>query len=270
MTFLVAFQTEVLDWLSTVDPSANHNVARKAHQPQTGSWFLNSHDYVSWYNDPDLLMWLHGLPGAGKTILCSTVIEDIKQRNETSRDTRYAYFYFDFRDRSKQTVEGMLRSLLRQLSSFDTSLPRSVAELHRAHARQGHQPTQEALVNTLHSIAERTGRAFIVIDALDECVELDEALDLLLALTDNSHSRLSVFVTSRELDDIREAIKDVSPDKVKHISIQSRKDNADIELFIRTQVEKNRRLRKWRNQKSQIIQALGDGAHGMYACMTSS
>jgi hypothetical protein len=75
-------------------------------------------------------------------------------------------------------MEGMLRSLLRQLTSFETSLPRSVVELHRAHARQGHQPTQEVLVDTLYSITEHTERNFIVIDALDEFAELDEALDL--------------------------------------------------------------------------------------------
>jgi hypothetical protein len=264
--FPASFQREVLDWLSTVDPSANHNAARKAHQPRTGSWFLDSNEYLSWYKAPDMLLWLHGLPGAGKTVLCSTVIEDIKRRNENSVDARCAYFYFDFRDRSKQTVEGMLRSVLRQLASYEASLPRSIAEIHRAHARQGHQPTQEALIDTLYSIAERTHRTFIVIDALDECTELDEALDLLLALVDGSRTILSILVTSRELDDIGEALKDVPPHKLKHMSIQNRRDNADIDLFIRTQVEKNRKLRRWRNQKSQIINVLSDGAHGMYEC----
>jgi ankyrin repeat domain-containing protein 50 len=253
MTFLAAFLTEVLDWLSTIDPSANHNLARKAHQPQTGSWFLESHDYTSWRKNPDSPIWLHGLPGAGKAALCSTVIEEIKQKSEAFRDARCASFYFDFRDRSKQTVEGMLRSLLRQLSSFETSLPISVADLHRAQARQGHQPTQEGLVETLYSISEPTDRNFIVIDAFDECAELDEALDLLIALTDNSHTKLSVLVTSRESDDIGEAIKDVPLDKVMRMSIQNRKDNANIDPFIRTQVEKSCKLRRLRNQKSQVI-----------------
>lgn len=211
-----------------------------------------------------MLMWLHGLPGAGKTVLCSSVIEDIRQKCEDFHNARCAYFYFDFRDKSKQSVEGMLRSLLRQLSSYDTSLPKLVADLHRAHARQGHQPTQEALIDTLCSIAQETERTFIIIDALDECAELDEALDLLLALTDASCATLSILVTSRELDDIGAAIKDVPAEKLKHVSIQNRKDNADIDLFIRTQVEKNRKLRRWRRQKSQIIKVLGNGAQGMY------
>jgi hypothetical protein len=187
-------------------------------------------------------------------------------REEISFDARCAYFYFDFRDRSNQTVEGMLRSVLRQLASYEASLPRSVAELHRAHARQGHQPTQEALVDTLYSITERTHRTFIVIDALDECAELDEALDLLLSLVDDSRTNLSILITSRELDDIGEATKDVPSHKLKQISIQTGRDNTDIDLFIRTQIEKNRKLRRWRKQKSQIIKALSDGARGMYDC----
>jgi type II secretory pathway predicted ATPase ExeA len=178
-------------------------------------------------------MWLHGLPGAGKTVLCSTVIEGIKQRNENSFDARLAYFYFDFRDRSKQTVERMLRSVLRQLASYEASLPRSVAELHRAHARQGHQPTQEALMDTFYSIVERTHRTFIVIDALDECAELDEALDLLLSLVDDSRTNLSILVTSRELDDIGEAIKDIPSHKLKQMSIQNRRDNTQRKVWSR-------------------------------------
>jgi hypothetical protein len=132
-----------------------------------------------------------------------------------------------------------------------------------AHARQGHQPTQEALRETIYSTARRTIRTFVVIDALDECAEIDDALDLLLGLTDTSYTKLSALVTSRELNDIGEAIKVVSSGKVKHMSIQNRKDNADIDLFIRTQVEKIRKLCRWRNQKSQTIQVLSNGARGM-------
>ena len=50
-------------------------------------WFLDPPEYIAWHKAPDMLMWLHELPGAGKTVLCSTVIEDIKQRNELSGET---------------------------------------------------------------------------------------------------------------------------------------------------------------------------------------
>ena len=46
-------------WLSSPDPSKNHNIARKAHHKGTASWFFKSRIYEEWKSSPSFL-WIHG------------------------------------------------------------------------------------------------------------------------------------------------------------------------------------------------------------------
>ncbi|KAG9230959.1 hypothetical protein BJ875DRAFT_339163, partial [Amylocarpus encephaloides] len=56
-----------------------------------------------------------GIPGCGKTILSSTVTEDILNTYANDPGIVVAYFYFDFTDKEKQKSELMVRSLISQL-----------------------------------------------------------------------------------------------------------------------------------------------------------
>ena len=46
-------------WLSSPDPSKNHNIARKAHHKGTASWFFRCRIYEEWKSSPSF-MWIHG------------------------------------------------------------------------------------------------------------------------------------------------------------------------------------------------------------------
>jgi hypothetical protein len=105
------------------DPFTNHENALSKHELGTGSWFIESADFISWTTNPNSTLWIHGIPGAGKTILSSTIIENIKALRATKPSHKYIYFYFDFHDHHKQTVTGLLRSLIAQLSVCQPQLP---------------------------------------------------------------------------------------------------------------------------------------------------
>src|SRR2546423_9103116 len=98
-------------WLSPPDPSTNYNRALQQRQKGTGLWFLQSDAFAKWKTQRNSL-WLYGIPGCGKTILSSTIIEDLKR---TFPRQSLLYFYFDFNDTGKQTLESMVRSLISQL-----------------------------------------------------------------------------------------------------------------------------------------------------------
>lgn len=54
-------QQELLQWLSSVDPSKNYNNARSKHKPHTGDWLLkNNDDFEMWKVAPNSLLWLNG------------------------------------------------------------------------------------------------------------------------------------------------------------------------------------------------------------------
>ncbi|KAF8459969.1 hypothetical protein DFH94DRAFT_849315, partial [Russula ochroleuca] len=87
-------------WLSPPDPSTNHKIACDVHHKGTATWFFQGNIYNEWKSTPSLL-WIHGKPGSGKSILCSTIIEDIQVMCDAGQASM-GYFYFDFRDISKQ------------------------------------------------------------------------------------------------------------------------------------------------------------------------
>lgn len=62
-------RSKILNWLSGTDPSTNFNTARKKHEKDTGKWLLHSEKFQSWKKTNGHIMWLYGIPGAGKTIL---------------------------------------------------------------------------------------------------------------------------------------------------------------------------------------------------------
>jgi hypothetical protein len=62
-------QNRILNWLKGSDPSTNFNAARKKHETGTGDWLLQLKDFQSWETGCAPILWLYGIPGAGKTIL---------------------------------------------------------------------------------------------------------------------------------------------------------------------------------------------------------
>lgn len=82
------------------------------------------------------LLWIHGKLGSGKSIICSAIIEYIKTLCKGELASM-AYFYFDFRDITKQTRRNLLPSLLIQLSGCSNSRCDILARLYTAHGTSG-------------------------------------------------------------------------------------------------------------------------------------
>ena len=85
-----------------------------------------------------------------------------------------AYFFFDGRDSQKdfQLHDKLMRSLIWQFSlKCEGRVPKVLVNLY-AHCGNGHQePTLGDLQNTLQTILDGFISAFIILDALDECIE---------------------------------------------------------------------------------------------------
>lgn len=68
---MVREREEALAWLSTFQYQKKHNDVRATRTPETGSWLLENKTFRKWRDDPQSqnVLWCHGTPGAGKTIL---------------------------------------------------------------------------------------------------------------------------------------------------------------------------------------------------------
>ena len=98
-------------WLRPPDPSTNANHARTLRHEGTGAWLLQHPVFESWHAGACRHLWLYGLAGCGKTVLSATILEYLEGENNGLTLS----FCFDFSDTTKQTLDGMLRSLAFQL-----------------------------------------------------------------------------------------------------------------------------------------------------------
>ena len=92
-----------------------------------GAWFFEHDAFKSWYDrhsPSNRVLYVHGKPGAGKTILVSSVIGRILDQAAELRDCScsISYFYFKHDQPDKRTHRSLLRAVLDQLITQETTL----------------------------------------------------------------------------------------------------------------------------------------------------
>ena len=244
--------------MSAPDPRVNQNAASKKCQKDTGGWLLADPAYVDWRDRPNSFLWLQGFAGCGKTILCSTVINDITRHTASRTQAALAFYYFDFTNDVKTKTLSCLRSIILQLAE-QTADTTSLQALQRAYA-MGTPPIQEFL-DVLKSILCKHDRVYVVVDALDECTDQEELFDLLNSIRDWRLECLSILVTSRNEPDIRECLH---PASKQEIYLRNSAVDKDIRRFIIETLQKDKRLQDWSDIFPEIEEALTNGAHGMF------
>lgn len=93
------------------------------------------------------------------------------------------YFYFDFNDVEKQRHEKMIRSLIVQLFSQRAGISQALESLYSSCMNGERQSTYKILLEILHQMLEDFEKTYLVIDALDECVERVELMASIEELT---------------------------------------------------------------------------------------
>ncbi|KAK7731268.1 hypothetical protein SLS57_001204 [Botryosphaeria dothidea] len=169
---------EITRWLSPCDVFANFNKAICERFDGSGKWLFKSDTFWSWMARPKSFLCLRGIPGCGKTILAASIVEYL--------DTECLYFFFDFADKEKQTLDQLLRSLIDQLySRAKLEGPRSVLE--KEYLAGSHQRTTEQLKTILEDMLYRSQGLKIALDTLDECSTKMDVISWLQELPFQKH-----------------------------------------------------------------------------------
>ncbi|KAH6647213.1 hypothetical protein BKA67DRAFT_428602 [Truncatella angustata] len=86
---------EIFKWFECADPSPVHRRNQKLHQPETGRWMVRSLYWSSWLAGVSRCLWLYGMPGAGKTVLMSYLIEETISYCKAfkNKKTTWVYYY---------------------------------------------------------------------------------------------------------------------------------------------------------------------------------
>ena len=252
---------KIVVWLCPADPWTNHDSARQRHEKLTGDWLLQSDHYQKWKLDKGGRVWMCGKAGCGKTVLCSTAIEDIRDHCGQNVDEACAFFYFSFSDEHKQSDRDLLRSLVAQLGWREPGLS-MLRQAYEKHDRS--VPSLDELKKILTASIAAWKKVYLFLDALDECPEEHDVrqgvLDQIEALTSHAPN-LNIFITSRELPQIRESMAALSFESLR---VATSAVDADIRVYVATQLSHDRHFRKFGSTTLGLIETTISGkADGM-------
>lgn len=261
-------QDKVERWLSPPDPSTNYNEALRQRQEGTGDWLLRMAAFENWKMQQNSFLWLYGIPGCGKTILGSTVVEDLEKSISAQP---LLYFYFSFKDTGKQTLASMVRSLISQIYC-KCAITRKSLDLLFSFCEDGRrQPSCESLCKVLLQMMEQIKEVWVVLDALDECRTragswTEGLLRWITELLNSEKRNVHLLVTSRPEHDIKTELGSLTQNEETMVSIQSDLIKDDIQSYIREEVRQGNGLKRWRfhSEVQDLIETrLKQKANGM-------
>ena len=250
----------ILDWLTPIDYAPQQSDFINRRQAGTGQWLLDSPKFHAWLQVDKQTLFCPGIPGAGKTILTSIVVNELTTRFGNDKSIGVAYIYCNFRQQNEQKAGDLLANLLRQLVQGRPSLPEDVKSLYNKHKDKHTRLSFDESLKALHSVTAMYSRAFIVVDALDECQALDTCRSRFLSEIFNlqAKSRVNIFATSRFLPEITERFEG-------SMSLEIRASEHDVRRYVDGHMSRlpsfvGRRLDLQEEIKAEIVKAVD----GMY------
>ena len=159
----------------------------------------------------------------------------------------------------------MVASVLKQVASLKSTLPRPVAELHKRFEEKRDDPQLQDLQNALLLTCQEFRQTFIIIDALDECDAKRHRKSFLRVLKDLEKTSVKVFVTSRpHPDDIKRSLG-ASP----QITIEA--SESDIKRYLAQKIDQDGETDLIDEPlKEEIISNIANGAQGMFVDLFSA
>jgi hypothetical protein len=204
-----------------------------------------------------------GIPGAGKTILASIVIDHLHTLFNGNPNICTAYVYCNFRRQDEQRAEDLVASLVKQLASSLSTLPEALKALYSRYSKAGTAPPLRELAEALRSVVSLyEEKVFIVVDALDECRLSNgcrsNLLNTLLGLQSGSGSKVNIFATSRP------GISDIAERFEGHPSLEILASRQDIERYLEGHMgELSRFVERSQGLRGEIITTIVDAVDGM-------
>ncbi|KAG1720150.1 hypothetical protein EDB19DRAFT_1965798 [Suillus lakei] len=266
---------KLLEWMNPVSCTDKHEASCRQRNPESGRWIFHNDQYVAWNKSDSAFLWLNGQPGHGKTILASSVIDEIQGSREAEPQT-LAYFYCNFRDNRTTVAAAVLCSLVVQLlreskddwiTKICESVPQeegvlvSLRKLWKQKSNGEPCPTDLGFLRKLLVEASTLVHLpVLVIDALDECRDYPELVGHLINLPEDA--RLRLFVTSRSETEIKNAFHRLPTMTLKDSAEQM---HADIHAHITEQLKTRKRFSRLPDTlKKRILEKLSTRAHGMF------
>lgn len=144
----------------------------KLRQPGSGIWFTDGSEFQEWLSTERSKLWVHGIPGAGKTILMAPAIQEALKYTDESH--ALSFFYCDYKNASTHDPMHILGSIAKQIAVQNEMCFRDLEEFWGMPGSPGRVsssggvPTIDAYVELIKDLSAKFDSVMIIIDELGE------------------------------------------------------------------------------------------------------
>ncbi|KAJ7021489.1 hypothetical protein C8F04DRAFT_905423, partial [Mycena alexandri] len=223
----------IIDWLSPINFFLRQADISQMQEKGTGGWLLKHPLFKKWEGGLGSTLWCRGIPGAGKTVLVSMVVNYLGTQFK-GRDTGVACIYLNHKEVENQTPSRLLAGLWRQLV-LDRDIGSIAEELYQQHQEKGTAPSLEEVDNVLSSSFKMFSQVFIIVDAMDEYPEFQR--EILLQKLAAMGSNVNLMITSRP----NISLEPSSFRNLERLDIHAMED--DLRKYVDAQIVSSPRLR---------------------------
>lgn len=221
---------------ASAPPDDDYEFFRSRWMPGSCEWIGANREFNLWIEDHSLLprvLWLHGVPGAGKSVLASYIIRHLGDLGALRQ-----FFFFKHGEHSKRSVGALLRSLAFQIASevseyrmLLSNLITDVETMGKAEAQTLWQKIFKAGLFTLR--LDRT--LYWVIDGLDECDTPQQVISLLADIV-ASQTSIRILLISRRTQTLSIQIQRMA-ESVKVATLSVNKAASDLQQYVTAEME---------------------------------
>ncbi|KAL8963127.1 MAG: hypothetical protein Q9193_000562 [Seirophora villosa] len=251
------WRKEVLEWLSPLNFFKTQQDTFARREEGTGQWFIDSPEFQEWLSGINRTLCCPGIPGAGKSILASVVIDFLRARYTDQESVGVAAIYCNFKERGSQNPENLLAGCCAQI--IQQELPETLLQVHSKHNAKNTRPTWEEMVEILESTVGGLDTAYLVVDALDELS--DDVRNILVRFLRAPPPNIRLLVTTRHKVEITSEFNTFS-------MVQIRANLDDLKLYVKSRITSSRKLSGYIVGDASLERDICDGvlskADGMF------
>ncbi|KAI0376508.1 hypothetical protein F5Y04DRAFT_209138 [Hypomontagnella monticulosa] len=239
------------------------------YHPGTCDWVQDK--FQSWLGlgaqQPSV--WLHGKPGAGKSVLCASLLDTMGERNMPT------LFYF-CKHQANDTASEILKTMILQLVTQNSDL---MAIAYTEYVSKYASPSLKVLRAMMVGSSDRPGMirsipsCRIVVDGLDECHDREQNLVIdeltqLISVGKSTHN-CKVLLSSRNIPSVSRYLQKKGRKFVEiSLSVEHVSVNSAIRAFVHARLdaleEGHPALQLGSHMKEELSQIVIDKADGMF------
>ena len=245
----LGFRSRFLNSCSTYNYETALNQARRKGR---SSWLFGTNEYREWkLSDSNSVFLCSGIVGAGKTVLSSSVVEELLITK--GADVLVGYFFCRDDDLESLKAREIMGSIARQFLSgmWGRSFNMVDRDL------DGITLNTEQIVAHLLRILPLKGQYIIVLDGLDECEprEAYQLFEILQSLFRSSTQIFKLFWTGRS-DFVAKVVHSLQSNF--HVTISQSKNGPEISGFIELALDEALESGRLQLRDPQIISKIQD------------